>query len=48
MVFVCRKLYRAPILEEGFLDKELMNAVYPNRDFHDMYIGEIVKVYVKE
>ena len=46
MVFICRKLYRAPIREEGFLDKELMEKVYPERDFHDMYIGEILKVYV--
>ena len=48
LVLVCRKLYRAPIREEGFLDRELMEAVYPGRDFHDMYIGEIVKVLVNE
>lgn len=48
LVLVCRKLYRAPILETGFLDKDLMEEVYPKRDFHDMYIGEILKAYVKE
>ena len=48
MVFVCRKLYRAPILEEGFLDKSLVRENYPHKDFHDMYIGEILKVYVSE
>ena len=47
LVMVCRKLYRAPVIEEGFLDKELMDDCYPNRDFHDMYIGEITKVLVK-
>lgn len=44
LVLVCRKLYQAPIKEEYFLDKEVMNKAYPGKDFHDMYIGEIVKV----
>ena len=44
LVLVCRKLYRAPIVEEGFLDKAVVEENYPNRDFHDMYVGEIVKV----
>jgi len=47
LVLVCRKLYRAPILEEGFLDKSIVEDCYPNHDFHDMYIGEIVKVLTK-
>lgn len=47
LVMVCRKLYRAPIVEEGFLDKAIVDDSYPARDFHDMYIGEIVKVLVK-
>ena len=48
LVMVCRKLYRSPVLEEGFLDKELMNEYYPQRDFHDLYVGEILKVLVNE
>ena len=44
LVLVCRKLYRAPLLEEGFLDRDIVEKNYPNRDFHDLYIGEIVKV----
>lgn len=47
LVMVCRKLYRAPVIEEGFLDKELMEDCYPNKDFHDLYVGEIVKVLTK-
>ena len=47
LVMVCRKLYRAPVIEEGFLDKELMEDCYPNKDFHDLYVGEIVKVLAK-
>ncbi len=48
LVLVCRKLYRAPIVEEGFIDKKVLDDAYPKRDFHDMYVGEIVKVLVSE
>lgn len=48
VVLVCRKIYRAPILEEGFVDKRIVDDCYPQRDFHDMYIGEIVKVLVSD
>jgi len=47
LVLVCRKLYRAPILEEGFLNRETLDRNYPNRDFHDLYIGQIVKALVQ-
>ena len=48
LVMVCRKLYQAPLVEEGFLDKRVMEDCYPQRDFHDLYIGHIVKVLVSE
>lgn len=48
LVFVCRKLYRAPLIEEGFLDRKIIEDNYPNRDYHDLYIGEILKIYVNE
>ena len=48
LTLVCRKLYRAPIVPEGFLDQSIINAYYPQRDFHDMYIGEIIKVLVQD
>ncbi|MCL2170545.1 MAG: flavin reductase [Defluviitaleaceae bacterium] len=47
MVFVCRKLYQSPILPEGFVDKELMERIYPGADFHTQYIGEIVEILAK-
>ena len=46
MVFVCRKLYQAPLVESGFVDNGLIDFNYPEKDFHEMYIGEIVKVLV--
>ena len=48
LVFVCRKLYQSPIKEDGFADKDLVERVYPEKDFHTMYIGEIVQVLACE
>ncbi len=48
LVLVCRKLYQAPLREENFLDKTIVAQHYPGKDFHDMYIGEIVKVLAAE
>jgi len=47
LVFVCRKLYHAPLLEGGFTDPAIVEDSYPQRDFHEMYVGEIVKVLAK-
>lgn len=48
LVLVCRKLYRGTLTEAGFHDKSILTDHYPNRDLHDMYIGEILKVLVQE
>ena len=48
LVLVCRKLYRAPLREEGFLDRETLDRNYPQRDLHDLYVGQIVKVLTAE
>lgn len=45
---ICRKLYRQPLSEDGFIDKELVDKTYPNKDWHDVYVGEILKVLVEE
>lgn len=47
-VLICRKVYQAPVKEEYFADNAVLEACYPERDFHDMYIGEIIKVLVKD
>lgn len=48
IVFICRKLYHAPLIESGFTDHALVERNYPERDFHEMYVGEIIRVYRKE
>lgn len=47
-IFVCRKLYSAPLAKDGFADKKLVEFNYPELDFHEMYVGEITKVYVED
>ena len=48
MIFVCRKLYCDPMPGDNFLDKENDEKWYPDKDYHTMYISEIVKVLVKD
>ena len=47
-VFVCRKLYSDFIDAENFCDENLDSQIYGLKDYHKFYVGEIVKVYVKE
>ncbi|WMJ22501.1 flavin reductase [Paludicola sp. MB14-C6] len=46
LVLVCKKLYHQDIDPENFYDASIENN-YANKDYHRMYIGEIVKVLVK-
>lgn len=48
LVFICRRLYQATLLENGYVGRELIDFNYPNRDFHEVYIGEIVKVRISD
>ena len=48
LVLICRKLYQAPLLESGFVDREVVEEHYPTRDFHDLYIGQIEKVLIHD
>ncbi|MGN0632771.1 MAG: flavin reductase [Oscillospiraceae bacterium] len=47
LIFVCRKLYEAPIVPEGFADKSIIDRWYPEKDYHQAYTAEIVAVYKK-
>lgn len=46
MVLLCRKLYGQFMTPESFMDSKL-NEFYPQKDYHKMYIGEIVKTLIK-
>lgn len=45
LVLVCRKLYRQTLDPACFLDGEQDARWYPDKDYHDMYVGEIVEAW---
>jgi len=47
IVLACRKLYYQDIGPERFLDPKI-GSLYPQKDYHRMYVGEIVKCLRKE
>ena len=48
MIFVCRKLYSQPMGPEYFTADWIDEKWYPAKDYHVMYMAEIVKVLVRE
>ena len=48
LVLVCRKLYGGDIVRAAFTDPALPAEVYPQGDFHRMYVGEIVRCLLRE
>lgn len=47
ITLLCKKLFYQDINPEGFVDKSIDTACYEAKDYHRMYVGEIVKAYVK-
>lgn len=47
MVLVCKKLYHDEIKPNNFVE-DWIDDNYPDKDYHTMYIGEIVKVLDKQ
>ena len=48
LVLECRKLYTEFLKADAFVEKELIGKVYPESDFHKMYVGEIIASYLKK
>ena len=48
LVLVCRKMSRTPLRPEQFLDETVDGRWYPDKDYHEMYIAEVIDVLVKE
>ena len=44
LIFVCKKQYHQEMKPECFDEKENDTKWYPEKDYHTMYMGEIVKV----
>ena len=48
LVLECKKLYADFLKEDDFLDKKIVDSLYGQKDFHKMYVAEIVHAWVKE
>lgn len=48
VLMVCRKMYHDTIKPECFDEKENDGRWYPDKDYHTMYIAEVVKILKKE
>lgn len=46
LTLICRKLYQSRISPEHYIDGDIERN-YPNKDYHDVYIAEIIKAYTK-
>jgi flavin reductase (DIM6/NTAB) family NADH-FMN oxidoreductase RutF len=47
LTLICRKIYVSDVKPECFIDRSLLNC-YKDNDYHRAYVGEIIKVLVKE
>lgn len=46
-VLVCKKMCKQPITQESFIDPTIDEAWYKDKDYHNLYIGEIVKILAR-
>lgn len=46
-VVVCKKLFYQDIDPQGFIDKAIDGVCYPEKDYHRMYVGEVIGCYQK-
>lgn len=44
---ICRKMYAQPMSENAFIDRAAAEQWYPDKDFHTLYIAEVMKILVK-
>lgn len=47
LVLVCKKLYEDTIKPELFKEQEIDTRWYPEKDYHTMYIAEVIAAYQK-
>lgn len=48
LVFIVEKIYEDTIKSDCFLDNEIDQKSYPEKDYHTMYIAKIKNVYVNK
>ncbi|MDR1544792.1 MAG: flavin reductase [Prevotellaceae bacterium] len=45
MIIECKKIYSEFLNPKSFIDTTIIDKVYPQKDFHKMYVGEILGVW---
>ena len=48
LVIECEKIYADFLKEDKFIDQAIVEKMYPNKDFHKVYVGKILNAWVKE
>ena len=48
LVLVCRKCFAQLLPPDNFTDPSILDRCYADKDYHTMYIGEIVAAYAAE
>ncbi len=43
-VLICKKMFCQPISPENFISKKIDDQWYKDKDYHDLYIGEIIAI----
>lgn len=46
-VMLCRKLCCQPIDPQNFIDESIDDQWYADKDYHDLYVGEIIEILQK-
>lgn len=44
----CKKLYADFLNPEAFIDQNILESVYPDKDYHKVYVAEIVNAWEKK
>ena len=47
LALICKKLYVSRFEESKFVDSAIPPKMYPNKDYHYIYVGEITKALTK-
>ena len=47
LVLICRKLFAQQLDPSCFVDKDIEPKMYPNKDYHFMYVCEVEKIMIK-
>ena len=48
LVLECKVLYMQDLSEHGFIDKNLGISMYTEKDYHTVYVAEIIHCWIKE